>query len=333
MGTRKELFQIDSLDPTRCPKGGEGQILTDKAVPPPSSSAHSPRTFHYAPLDDPSKQIRLCRILPDADDSELMVTIDKFDLLRIAGCFVALSYACGDEASKLSMRVNGIRFGVTQNLHTQLSRLRLLGCTGLLWIDALRINQVDDAEKIAQVSVMDLIYSVAEEVFIGLDEDAKDLRQAAADHALVAAAINDMANGMHFDRLFCSQQKQSGKNALDHVLCRFFSSAWWWRSWVIQEVCLASKPTVLLGSGFLRWETLTEALDSYDRHRRASCCSSLIATLPQQSKQAFHRVRATSMLSGGNANASDYRRHRPTAMSLAYTAPRLHMHADNTSLK
>jgi hypothetical protein len=249
MGTRKELFRIDSLDPTRCPKGGEGQILTDKAVPPPSSSARSPRTFYYALLDDPLKQIRLCRILPDADDSELMVTIDKFHLLRIAGCFVTLSYAC-----------------VTQNLHTQLSRLRLLGCTGLLWIDALRINQVDDAEKIAQVSVMDHIYSVAEEVFIGLDEDAKDLRQAAADHALVAAAINDMANGMHFDRLFCSQQKQSGKNALDHVLCRFFSSAWWWRSWVIQEVCLASKPTVLLGSGFLLWETLTEALDSYDRH-------------------------------------------------------------------
>jgi hypothetical protein len=290
MPTMDGLFRIDSLEPIGYSQGCESPVLTGKAVTSPFSEALPSKTFRYAPLDDPSEQTRLCRILSNPDDPGLVVTVDKFDVRHISSRFVALSYACGDESSKVPIQVNGLRFDITQNLHTQLSRLCALGYTGWLWVDALCINQTDDAEKMEQVGVMDRIYSMAEEVVIGFDEDTKDLCQAAADHALVTAAINDMADTMHFDGLSPSPRMQAGQNALDQVLCRFFSSSWWSRSWVIQEVCLAFKPTILLGSGFLPWSTLTQALESWDRHRRADCCSSLIARLPQQSREAYHRV-------------------------------------------
>lgn len=290
MATTDGMFRIDSLEPIGYPQECESPALVGKALSSPFWEAIPSKAFRYTPLDDPSGQLRLCRILPNLDGRGLIIIVDIFEVLHISGRFDALSYACGDESSKVPIQVNGLRFDITQNLHTQLSRLRALGCTGWLWVDALCINQTDYAEKLEQVGVMDRIYSIAEEVFIGFDEDTKDLCQAAVDHARVAAAIKDMADAMHLDRLSSSQLSQAGQNALDQVLCRFFGSSWWSRSWVIQEVCLASKPTILLGSGFLPWSTLTQALESWDRHRRADCCSSLIVRLPQQSREAYHRV-------------------------------------------
>lgn len=292
MATEIKLYRRDSLDPTGSFQEAKAPVLAESAPCPISSSFLSPEKFCYTPLDDNSRQIRLCRISPLSAGGDMVVFIEDHYLDSVTGRFIALSYAWGDRTVEIPISVNGRRFHITVNLHTQICRLRALGCERKIWIDSLCINQSDQLEKMAQVSLMKDIFRGAEEVFLGFDEEARDMHRAAADHVLVTAAIKAMADGTHSSCLALSRRPatNSEKESIDRLLVRFCSSAWFQRVWVVQEICLARKATVLLSRGSLQWETFTRAFQEWNEHRKASCCSQFVASLDQQLKEAFHRV-------------------------------------------
>jgi hypothetical protein len=61
-------------------------------------------------------------------------------------------------------------FRITRALEAALRSLRLSHMSRSLWIDAIAINQADPKEKTQQVSLMNLVYSLAEEVVVWLGE-------------------------------------------------------------------------------------------------------------------------------------------------------------------
>ncbi|KAH7357987.1 P-loop containing nucleoside triphosphate hydrolase protein [Plectosphaerella cucumerina] len=81
------------------------------------------------------------------------------------GDFLALSYVWGDPTKRQKILVNGVPFGVGDNLHAALLRLRSsyeVSERGLkVWIDAICINQDDLIERSVEVQKMQLIYTDA----------------------------------------------------------------------------------------------------------------------------------------------------------------------------
>lgn len=191
------------------------------------------------------------------------------------------------------IRVNGDQHDITYNLHTQLCRVRALGYDGLLWNDALCIDQLNKSERSAQVAMMDRIFRAADEVFIGLDDDVRSLSEAAADHAVISTTVKELASGVHLrDLRYFYNSKMNGTAGLSvaRLLRRFLCSAWFQRVWCVQEICLARKATLILASGFLSWKTFTLAFEQWHKHRRGRCCSDFFETLDVQLTAKFHQV-------------------------------------------
>ncbi|KAM5344854.1 hypothetical protein ACJ41O_010716 [Fusarium nematophilum] len=98
----------------------------------------------------------------------------------------ALSYTWGPperdgshtSADSKSILVNGERFPVYPNLHDALARLRDARRAVYYWIDAVYINQNNEAEKGAQVSIMGDIFAMATRVDIWVGRGNKDSREA-----------------------------------------------------------------------------------------------------------------------------------------------------------
>lgn len=288
MDSKIELTQVD--------RSLSDSIVHTIQLPPPPENATSQtlaESVYYPPLSDYTKQIRLCQIMPVSSNDGPVLMIGPHELDCATGRYIALSYACGGDTPKLPIRVNGSVFYVRRNLHTQLCRLRSVTCERRVWIDAICIDQLNESEKKAQVSMMDRIFTGAEEVFIGCDEDVTSLCQAALDHALLAVTLGALASGLHFQDLGLSQHQPGrvGCDSVNRILCRFLNSAWFRRVWVIQEICLAQNATLLLSHRTVPWGKLTRACEQWNTHRQANCCSGFVAELEDPLREAFHRVR------------------------------------------
>jgi hypothetical protein len=284
MATTDDLYRVDSWNTDEtAPR--DGACWEDTAVT---------KTFHYAPLSDHSKQIRLCRILPHSEDGQLVLKLETHSLERSVDRFAALSYCCGlPQSPQIPIRLNGLQHYVGQNLHTQMCRLRELSCHSMIWIDALSIDQSNDAEKTSQISLMNKIYGGAQEVYIGLDEEVRCLKQAAHEHAFIATVLRGLAVDMHIRDLGCllkGKELVGWHEKVARSMCRFLESAWFTRVWVVQEACLAKQATIPLVSGYLAWEVLTLAIESWRKHRESDCCSPFVGQLDHKLSRAFHQV-------------------------------------------
>jgi hypothetical protein len=84
--------------------------------------------------------------------------------------FYALSYVWGSSDTDKSIVCNGQCLSVTQSVHDVLSAFQSINTLKWtpLWIDAICINQNDDAEKEREVAHMDVIYRQAKRVLIWL---------------------------------------------------------------------------------------------------------------------------------------------------------------------
>lgn len=245
-------------------------------------------------MEQPSNQIRLCRIKPKVKGSPLEIDMETHLLENMKGHFAALSYAWGEQESACPITVNGVALGapvatLTRNLYTHLYRLRELEYTELLWIDALCINQSDTEEKQHQVALMARIFRSAHGVLVGLDEANTSFDEAKADHELVRAVLQQLGDGTHIHEMASITRLKEYDTV--RALCRVSDSAWFQRVWVVQEVCLAATSYVLFADNLLPWTTFGKAFDRWNALRREVCCSSIIEGLGPQVQLAFHRVR------------------------------------------
>ena len=206
--------------------------------------------------------------------------------------FTALSYvwggydpsphiiSCRPQACDLP---NTATIPITANCHAALSQIRARWGEAKLWVDAICIDQENDAEKSSQIAHMQEIYGWADTVYVWLgkgnrqsDEAMRYLKNRGrwkARFPFTWLAVmstrpeereQEMLKFTHrswrdvFNRLRTTFGDGSHKVHLDEVLGR----AWVRRAWTLQEIVLARNPVILCGDKVLRWEDLIHAIYS-----------------------------------------------------------------------
>ncbi|KAJ4294461.1 hypothetical protein N0V90_008152 [Kalmusia sp. IMI 367209] len=171
----------------------------------PSQEMSHNGDFYYSPLFE--NQVRLLRLAPGAWQDPIHCALKPVSLMTLERgelAFQALSYAWGtdsptetvflqdvsanvddtiteDTFEMLANRTRPKSFFVRKNLYQGLRRYRHQKENKWFWIDAICINQANNAEKSRQISFMPAIYSSAYNVAIWLgetDEEGSSVRLA-----------------------------------------------------------------------------------------------------------------------------------------------------------
>ncbi|KAI0536010.1 heterokaryon incompatibility protein-domain-containing protein [Xylaria digitata] len=147
---------------------------------PPRLDSRSSQCL-YPQLDPGARTIRLLELSP-ADFSVLPIHCQLVEKsLDSSLSYKALSYSWknGDVAPDVAVFCDSKPIYVSVNLHAALRRVRAPSEIVRIWVDAICINQQDDAERAYQVGMMRDIYQNSSEVIIwlgesGLDDDMGD---------------------------------------------------------------------------------------------------------------------------------------------------------------
>ena len=153
------------------------------------SSAQHVREQIYHPLQ--SWETRLIELERGYFDQPLSCRLLTAELIHSEGIGVrayskivpyeALSYCWGKASDSCSILLNGFPYTITNNLAAALRALRSDYNTSgprILWVDALCIDQANDAEKSVQIRNMLAIFQKAQRViaWLGEDEDSSSAR-------------------------------------------------------------------------------------------------------------------------------------------------------------
>jgi hypothetical protein len=214
----------------------------------------SARNFQYTALSRATHEIRLLQLASNPHPSQevfpVQCTIHQFPLDSTPP-YQALSYTWGKEADYPPfMLLEGCEFSIRPNLHSALYQIRSShSAPEYLWIDAICINQDDTEEKNSQVSLMKEIFRYAKRVIVWLGPA-------------------NILSGDAFALLHLLEVSQSSAQQVEEIiqdpdraeewraLIDLFQRAYWRRAWVIQEVQVAKRITVLCGDDEIEWDNL-----------------------------------------------------------------------------
>jgi len=201
--------------------------------------------FTYGPALS-EHEIRLLSVEPGRSKICCSLTTHRLDTQPV---YEALSYAWGDDRKAYPIICNGQRLYVTKSLFLALCQLRRNGQAARLWVDALCINQADNAEKSVQVRMMRAIYEGAQHVLVWLglaeetDEAGLELLRRVHDRCGLTQP-DDMSKDFSFpQQLGLPGINDPGWRSVFKMLHRPYFS----RIWIVQEFLLARRCTVLLG--------------------------------------------------------------------------------------
>ncbi|KAK5655884.1 hypothetical protein OQA88_5423 [Cercophora sp. LCS_1] len=230
---------------------------------------------HYiiSPLPHPGR-IRLLHLQPGHGSDPISISLniavlgDYLLLVQNDPGYEALSYTWGDPEKTHQIFCDGKTMRVNRNVHAALTALRDPLVPRTLWVDAICINQDDNAEKSDQVQLMGEIYARANRVIVWLGEE--DERDAHAIQA-IAAVYNYIesqkpSRGESWDMTVDEIQGVPGfPDDGWHHLGFFLSRPWFHRMWVLQEVVKAQRAVCILGTESLPYEHLTTVVRRFTR--------------------------------------------------------------------
>jgi hypothetical protein len=168
-----------------------------------------------------------------------------------------------------------MRLRVTTNLKTALKRIQLKNSARFLWVDAVCINQDDNQERNQQVAMMAKIYRNARSVLMWIGEETLDTAIAFATiptlldiwSILTSKAGSDAFSELEYVsslyqvdnlktplvKIMDNQQAMDGLNELFH-------RSYFTRAWILQELILAKKATVVCGQHQWDWDEFRNAM-------------------------------------------------------------------------
>lgn len=221
----------------------------------------------YHPL--PPHCIRLVRLEPADKPDAQIVLYTEVTGLQYPPAFEALSYVWGKRDPLVHIKYNGLNFHITPNLALALRQLRRPFKEGarILWVDAVCINQDDDAERSAQVMKMKDIYSKAKCVLIWLGKVENNDYLFAAAGKQISALAKYLRNGSQTPTPSLHQISAILKMPDNKITYEFrqwienqrhwqfiqtiLMSSWFTRVWIIQEFAQAQDIKILMGQNVL----------------------------------------------------------------------------------
>ncbi|KAJ0310460.1 hypothetical protein COL516b_002264 [Colletotrichum fioriniae] len=230
----------------------------------------------YAPLDHCSQQIRILELLPGSFDDEIEC---RLKTITPSASYEALSYVWGDPQDTRTIKVQGETMNVTANLESALRHLRRVREALELWVDAVCINQTDNAERKHQVGMMDLIYRGAERVVVWLGSGADGY------HESIPKLIQYF--GSSPDRHWRVPEVQDDKSIAfltEATLFRLFmflkSTDWYKRIWTVQEILLAKSVTHVCGKHVFANGEIDNMAQSFNKHFSSEKCCDIDGLMP-----------------------------------------------------
>jgi hypothetical protein len=144
---------------------------------------------------------------------------------------------------------------ITPNVDYMLRHLRHPIKQRCLWIDAICLNQADNAEKSVQVQLMGDIYRQVRKVHIWLgDADATVARVWSFLRTLVGRKAENLDIG-EVEKILCDFSGKDGGEHLRNFVCR----PWFTRRWIIQEASVNHQRVVHCGSYTMPWVCMVHA--------------------------------------------------------------------------
>ncbi|PMD19501.1 hypothetical protein NA56DRAFT_647209 [Hyaloscypha hepaticicola] len=169
--------------------------------------------------------------------------------------------ASADDSSHDGSHITYI-FKVTTNLKSALQHLRTPTKPRVIWVEAICINQQDDAERGHQVRKMDQIYRNCSQVCIWLGdaEEDSDLAMELI-NSITESCLAPMRDNPHkeitFDSTFVPvfEQFYKDKKFACHfrALLSLIIRPWFSRLWIVQEVVLSTSKIILCGNHQADW--------------------------------------------------------------------------------
>ena len=227
--------------------------------------------FSELPKED---SIRIVYLLPGELSADLECQLATVRLSDKPS-YRALSYVWGSRIPEATIKCDGETNIITKNCEYALRRLRDEGSVAALWIDVICINQYDPKERGHQVRNMGRIYKQASSVLIFIgpgqgDDSAVMKRQVSMFSDLL---LEPFSKGLTLQEALDLPPRpnlEAQFSTLDFAAWRrTLNLPYWTRTWVIQEVGLAAKATLIYGSDEIDWEDLMRAFTwlSYSRHQ------------------------------------------------------------------
>ncbi|KAI1346386.1 heterokaryon incompatibility protein-domain-containing protein [Xylaria sp. FL0043] len=234
-------------------------------------------TYQYTKLPKGThRYIRLLELQPGHFTENIHIKILEAHRLDAKGKWEALSYVWGSEEDPAVIHVGEMspdhhvcrELRVTRNLEEALRYLRYKHGTRTMWIDAICINQADKAEQSAHVAEMGEIYRSASRVIAWLGA-ASDNSSRALDF------LGYIASQVHFhsrentlgpspdarDRTICDIREPLPVDPADLPAIRqLWEREWFKRVWIRQEIMLATRAVIQIGTRTLPWEQFRAAV-------------------------------------------------------------------------
>jgi hypothetical protein len=216
--------------------------------------------FIYAPLRDSSRQIRLLRLSPASNTSEValqMITVFTYN----PPAYAAVSYTWGAPGRTWKISVNGEPIMIREHCYFALQQLKDLNYEGWFWIDALSIARHSVEEKSRQVGIMAQIFGGSKKGFISLGPVVTSMLSMPENFAFLEAvhiieeAPLQRVQGSRIERahaLSLSQVLEIAKlewkrhgPPMYETMRVLEDAAYWTRIWIIQEIFMARNVALL----------------------------------------------------------------------------------------
>lgn len=192
----------------------------------------------------------------------------------------AISWVWGDSRKRCEITLNGKMFEISQNAEDVLRHLVHKRSFPKVWLDAICINQADQAEKEQQVAIMGDVYRKADSlaIWIGLGKSDRVCEAAFAsiDKLIIQCRqatrdLRDLEDVLYtIDRALQMRLPRQSQDALPDcdwkALEDLYSSPWFTRVWVLQEVMLSTSPICFFGSASRLWSQISLAA-AWLKHR------------------------------------------------------------------
>jgi len=208
--------------------------------------------FPYRPVGSLG-EIRLLILFPDKDTTAEI----RCHLIHVESykdrAYAALSYVWGDYGDKApQILLEGVPFQVTPNLHAALKHFRHESRRRVLWVDALCINQKDEAEKNHQVSQMQSIFKNANSILMWTGNEAKG-SNFAMEWLLEVEQSVDTKTIVEAFRSKILQNHWA-------VIRDFLQREYWKRVWILQEAIVSYNSLICCGEYGVTWLTMSQLI-------------------------------------------------------------------------